>query len=328
MRYTTGGIAHMAAVIEDDLEGRDTGLHKPHIKGLADLTASMLACRSVNTSELLSVLPRQTKDADSRYRYINRWLKNPLIDPLRVMTGFVPELLHMVARGGKTAVLAMDQSKISDGFECLMVSLRIGERAIPVAWKVEQTQGGIGFRVQKPLLDAVVAMVPEGLSVLLAADRFYGTAALIGWCRAVGWSYRIRLKGNLTLNHEGGEMTAGEVLSLMPEGLENAELYGSGVSTNIGVLHEKGHPEPWIIAMDAKPGKYKTLDYAMRWAIEPMFSDFKSRGFAITKTQLQHARRIERLILIVAMAYYWAVSTGMVPPEKPPTHSKKKQHAA
>ena len=145
MRYTKGGIAHMAAVIEDDLEGRETGLHKPHIKGLADLTASMLGCRSVNTSELLSVLPRQTKDADSRYRYINRWLKNPLIDPLQVMAGFMPDLLKMVASGGQTAVLAIDQSKISDGFECLMVSLRIGERAIPVAWKVEKTQGGIGL---------------------------------------------------------------------------------------------------------------------------------------------------------------------------------------
>ena len=32
MRYTTGGVAHMAAVIEDDLQDRDTGLHKPHVK--------------------------------------------------------------------------------------------------------------------------------------------------------------------------------------------------------------------------------------------------------------------------------------------------------
>ena len=39
MRYTTGGVAHMAAVIEDDLQDRDTGLHKPHVKGLADLSA-------------------------------------------------------------------------------------------------------------------------------------------------------------------------------------------------------------------------------------------------------------------------------------------------
>lgn len=328
MRYTKGGIAHTAAVIEDDLEGRETGLHKPHIKGLADLTASMLACRSVNTSDLLSVLPRHTKDADSRYRYINRWLKNPLIDPLSVMRGFVPEVLSMAASGGKTVVLAMDQSKISDGFECLMVSLRIGERAIPVAWKVKRTQGGIGFAEQKPLLDAAASMVPEGVCVLLAADRFYGTASMIRWCQEQGWKYRIRLKRDLILLHEGGEITTGDAAKAGIAALTNARLNESGVVTHIGILHEEGHKEPWIIAMDEPPSKGRVLDYSMRWAIEPMFSDFKSRGFAITKTQLQHAERIERLILVVTMAYYWAVSTGMLPPEKPPVRSQKKPHGA
>ena len=66
MRSTTGGSAHMAAVLEQDLLERDTGLLKPHSTGLADWAASLLACRSVNTSELLSVLPRRTKEADSR----------------------------------------------------------------------------------------------------------------------------------------------------------------------------------------------------------------------------------------------------------------------
>jgi hypothetical protein len=59
---------------------------------------------------------------------------------------------------------------------------------------------------------------PDGISggfaadtaIILAADRFYGTAGLIGWCQEAGWSYRIRLKGNLTLNHEGGELTTGD----------------------------------------------------------------------------------------------------------------------
>ena len=44
--------------------------------------------------------------------------------------------------------------------------------------------------------------------------------------------------------------------------------------------------------------------------------------------QLKHVERIERLILIVTMSYYWAVSTGMTPPEKPPVWSQKKLPAA
>jgi hypothetical protein len=328
MRYTTGGIAHMAAVIEEDLLDRDTGLHKPHIKGLADLAASMLASRSVNTSELLSVLPRQTKDAESRYRYIHRWLKNPLIDPSTAMGGFIPEVALLAGSHGKTIVLPMDQSHISDGFECLMVSMRVGERAIPVAWKVKETSGGIGFDEQKPLLEAVFAMMPENVPILLAGDRFYGTAALIRWCQEHGWQYRLRLRGNLILRHEGDEISTGEAAKAGLTSLLNAELNDSGVKTHIGILHEKGHPEPWIIAMSEPPSQGRVLDYGMRWGIEPMFSDFKSRGFGITKTQLRHADRIERLILVLTVALYWAASTGMAPPETPPKSAQKKRNAA
>ena len=145
-----------------------------------------------------------------------------------------------------------------------MLSARLRKRAVPVAWRVRSTQGNIGFSIQKELLDSVRTWLPKDVSIMLAADRFYGTAQLIGWCQKAGWSYRIRLKGNLTLAHEGGELTTGEVAQRLPQGVMAAELYGSGVSTNIGVLHEKGHKEPWIIAMDVNPGKYTVLDYGMR----------------------------------------------------------------
>jgi hypothetical protein len=61
-----------------------------------------------------------------------------------------------------------------------MVSLRIGERAIPVAWRVIETKGAIGFEIKKPLLEDVQKMVPEGISILLAGDIFYGTSSLVG----------------------------------------------------------------------------------------------------------------------------------------------------
>jgi len=37
--------------------------------------------------------------------------------------------------------------------------------------------------------------------------------------------------------------------------LENATFNGTDISTNIGILHEKGYKEPWIITMDCKPNK-------------------------------------------------------------------------
>jgi hypothetical protein len=69
-----------------------------------------------------------------------------------------------------------------------------------------------------------------------------------------------------------------------------------------------------------KPGYLRTLEYADRWGIEPMFSDFKSRGFGIEDTQLRYADRLDRLILV--MALYVAVSTGQAVHH--PTPSEKK----
>lgn len=327
-RMVRGGVARLSGTIERDLRVRKTGLQLPHIKGLSDIAASVLHCRCVNTSEIAAVLPRAVKNDDSRYRMINRWLQNPMIDPLCVMAGFVGELIEKACENGKTAVLMLDQSKVGDGFECLMVSLRLGERALPLVWRVEETHGNIGFAGQKPLLDGLKEMVPQGCDILLTGDRFYGTAALVGWCQRANWGYRLRLKGNLTLQHQGAEITSGDVARFAPQGIEMAELYNSGIITNIGTLHEKNHPEPWIIAMDGKPTPARVRDYGMRWGIEALFSDFKSRGFGITSTHLRHAQRIARLILVLTIALYFSVSTAMQPDQNAPKYTPKKPIAA
>jgi hypothetical protein len=66
------------------------------------------------------------------------------------------------------------------------------------------------------------------------------------------------------------------------------------------------------------------LDYAVRWAIEPMFSDFKGRGFELEDSQLAHADRLERLILIMSLAMYWCVQVGQEDALNRPTPLEKK----
>jgi hypothetical protein len=67
-----------------------------------------------------------------------------------------------------------------------------------------------------------------------------------------------------------------------------------------------------------------TLEYSDRWGIEPMFSDFKSRGFGVEDTQIRYADRLDRLLLVMALALYQAVSTGLWDAVHHPTPSEKK----
>ncbi len=98
------------------------------------------------------------------------------------------------------------------------------------------------------------------------------------------------------------ELASGEIIKLAPEGLVDTELYGTGIITNIGVIHEKGRKEPWIIAMNVTPSEYTVLDYGMRWGVEALFSDFKVRG-AITQSQ-EKPNRLVRLVLVLVIAMY------------------------
>src|SRR3954466_3674204 len=318
------GITEIAGSINSELKRRLPNQRKTQRTKLALLVATMLDVRSANLMDLAAGLPREADRTDMRYQWITRLLGNPLVISDEIMEPFSREVLEQAAGNGAPLTLILDQSKMSDRHQVLMLALRCGERALPLAWRVEETDGAIGFETQKALLDAVVPWLPTQAKVRLMGDRFYGTADLIGWSREREWDNRLRLKGNLVVFDGTGRTSTGKCAKDRVYYLENVELTGRRARTHIGIIHDPGHAEPWIIAMSEKPGYLRTLEYADRWGIEPMFSDFKSRGFGIEETQLRYADRLDRLILVMSLALYVAVSTGQWDAVHHPTPSEKK----
>ena len=306
-----GGIEAVAASVSADLLRRLPRQNKKQREGLALLVGTMLDVRSANLMDLSASLPRESERIDMRYQWISRLLGNELIDTDHVMAPFAREVLDNASRGGRQLVLIIDQSKANDTQQAIVVAVRVGGRSLPIAWRVKETEGAIGFAEQRAALETALALLPADVRVVLMGDRFYGSPDLIAWCRSKGWDWRLRLKGELLVFEGGGESTVAECFARGERMLTDVELTGKRVRTNIGMVHEDGHPEPWFIAMSDAPTTAKTFDYGLRWGIEAMFSDFKSRGFGLEDSQLQRTDRMDRLILVMTLALYWAVSTGM-----------------
>jgi hypothetical protein len=308
-----GGIEHAARGVSAVLHERLPWQRKTQRENLALLVATMLSERSANLMSLAAALPRPSDRIDIRYQWIVRVLANPLIECDAVMLPFASEVLARAqaeAGPGERVDLILDQSRASERHQILMLALRWGGRALPLAWRVEETEGAIGFGVQKGLLDTVAAWLPEAARVCLLGDRFYGTPALIAHCQLLGWDYRLRLKNNLQTWIGSRKTTTGDLALSGARYFQDVALTAKRVSTNIGVIHDAGHAEPWIIAMSAEPSYLSTLGYSRRWGIEPMFSDFKTRGFGLEDSQIRYPDRLARLILVMALALYFAVSTG------------------
>jgi Transposase DDE domain len=318
------GIEQIADSISAELKQRLPHQRKTQRGKLALLVATMLDVRSANLMDLAAGLPLEADRTDMRYQWITRLLGNPLVLSDEIMEPFAREVLEQAVGETKPVVLIMDQSKLSDRHQVLMLAVRYGDRALPLAWRVEATEGAIGFATQKALLEAVAPWIPAEATVRLMGDRFDGTADLIGWCQERDWGYRLRLKSNLVVFDSTGKTTTGACAGEKLFCLEDVALTGKRARTHIGIIHDPGHAEPWIIAMSEKPSYLATLEYSDRWGIEPMFSDFKSRGFGVEDTQIRYADRLDRLLLVMSLALYQAVSTGLWDAVHHPTPSEKK----
>ena len=295
-----GGVATIAAAIAEDMRTRWPGQHKKQREGLALLTATMLEVRSVNLMDLAASLPRAAERLDMRYQWISRLLGNALIEVDAVMAPYAREILTRLAADSRKLVLLIDQTQATEWHQVVMVAARVGGRAVPLAWRVKATQGAIGFAEQRAALTAVAGWLPENVRPVLMGDRFYGTPDLIAWCKSRGWGWRLRLKQDLLVFEDGGETTLAACFADGEHLLSGVELTEKRVTTNIAMVHEPGHPEPWIIAMSEAPTVHRAFDYGLRWGIEAMFSDFKSRGFGLEDSHLQRPDRMARLIMVMA----------------------------
>jgi hypothetical protein len=304
-----GSIQHLAEAIKLDLIEALPYQRKTQRNKLALLVATMLHARSANTMDLAAQIPLATERIDMRYQWASRFLANSHVHIEEVMQPFIKAILEQNSK--KKLVFIIDQTHVSKTFEVLMISLRVAQRAMPLVWLVRETQGNIGFEDQKSLLESVSHYVPEHSEVVLLGDRFFATSNLIAYLKQKGWDYRIRLKGNLLVGYRTIETKAEKLEKLGLTFLEEATLTGVREQTNIAVVREDGHDTAWIIAMAKKPDAYKAFDYGMRWGIESMFSDFKTRGFGLEDSQMRYPERLERLILVMAIAMIWAVLSGM-----------------
>lgn len=310
-------VSHLAEKVSSGLRAVLPGINKNPLRKLSLCAAAVLEVQSCNTMDIAAVLPLETERIDMRYQWLSRFLSAKSIDNDDVMLPFIQQAFDTASSSGETLILCIDQTQISDRFGILSLSLRLGGRALPLLQRVRKGQGNISSDICMEVLEKIRSFIPAGSSVLLLGDRYYGQASLISFCRRCGWDCRLRLKGNIKVfNEKGDEATLSDLVPAERKSrkelhLKNIYLTEQRIQTNLSILQEPGHDEPWLLAVGTEPNYYKTFDYSLRWGCEAMFSDFKTRGFGLEDTKLERADRVARLMLILSVAMHWCVLAGL-----------------
>jgi hypothetical protein len=204
-----------------------------------------------------------------------------------------------------------------DRWQVFRVSLLHGGRAIPLAWTVVEGKGLVKANKLKSMLEKVQRFLKKHVKeVLFLADAGFRDCDWAQLCEELGWNYGIRVACNTHITFSEG--TSNRLDVLVPEYgnryFENVQLtLQAKLRTNVSVTwttDKNGNPEMVAVISNRKACRARLREYSRRMSIEQSFRDDKSGGFDLEHTRLQHAKRVDRLLLSVAIATLWCHELG------------------
>ena len=275
----------------------------------------ILESESCNLSQIANCLPMETK-AESRVTLIRRWLGNSQV---QVWPFYKKVLEHVLSGWSSVEVyLILDGVMVfGDRWQIFRVSLRHGCRAIPIAWTIVEGKGLVQVSKLKNMLEKVQRFMKHYVKrVTFLADAGFRDCDWAQLCLDLGWNYAIRIACNtyITLPDGTSDRLDNWVPTHRNRYFQNVLLTReTKLQTNVSVTwttDEKGQPEMVAIITDQIACQARLREYATRMSIEQSFRDDKSSGFDLGHTRLQHAQRIDHLLLALSIATLWCHELG------------------
>lgn len=306
----------MLTQIGNEIETNLPSLGAWQAVGLAVLVFSLIAQGRAQVSKLAEGVPEEGSYNTVRQR-LKRWLSNPRLNWERVGDEWVRWVWSRY--GCARAVLLVDETKLGDRFGVMMVSLAYGQRAIPLRWWVYKANDAEAYPQQGQvlliygLLARVLNGLPRQARPLVQMDRGLAhSAAMLRVLRSLKVDFLVRVKSTARFTSDKG---VSQWLKGWVKGGDCRHIRGTLFARDhasrgtMCLIWENGQAEPWCLFTNLRSNLGHV--YALRWWQEESFRDLKSGGWQWETSHLICPRRMERLLLVMAIAYALTLSSGV-----------------
>jgi hypothetical protein len=278
---------------------------------LAWMVSGLLLSQTVCFDRWKTVLPMAHCLAASWQRRCQRWLGNSRIDVGRIYGKLILWALQQWKNSSQRLHLALDTSMLWNRYCIVYLSIVVHGRAIPLVWRtLVHSSASISAEISIEMLKKADQMLADFGPITLLADRGFPSAELLSWFDdQPRWTYVMRICSDTWINGTAAPMGC-EVRRLkLPRGnfrgFQDVRLWVSGKQkTNLLLAYPTGIPvdEPWYLISNAHPSLDLVWSYAQRFCCEQLFRDQKSGLFQLESSGLRDPERIDRLLLVVAIA--------------------------
>jgi hypothetical protein len=298
-----------------EILSKELPINAARVKFIVLLITSLLKVQSVNFERLAQGIDNEV-DLGSNLRRIQRFFASFQLDG-----DLVARLLFKLLPISGPLRLSLDRTNWKFGqrnINILAIGVIYKGLSLPILWSFLGDKRGNSS--QKERIDLVKRFIRlfgvESIESITADREFVGKD---WWNFLIDQKIRffIRLRANMYVKlPRKGEIKASWMFQSLPLNtfyqhdkivqIGGCEVYISGMK----FVNQKGQLEFLIIASFDKTPDILEF-YKERWQIETMFKAFKTAGFNLESTHLTDYERLDRLLMIVSLAFLWAYKTGI-----------------
>jgi len=302
-------------------------LNLARIKLISHFVLALIKVQTVTFEKLANTFDSKA-NSESSLRRIQRFIASFSLD-----SDLIARLVFSLLPNQDKVKLTIDRTNWKFGqtdINIFMLGVVYKGVAFPLLFSMLSKRGNSNSQERIDLVNRFIKLFGKEKIESLVADReFVGNK----WLKYLNYNeikYYIRIRNNFKvfIPHKNREIKVSWLFNDLRVNqfrfyhkivYINGELcYLSGSKLN----KRNGKQEFLIIVSFNKP-ENALQDYKERWQIEMTFKAMKSSGFDIEKTHLQKEERIEKLILLIMIAFVWVYKVGIFLHKRNPIKIKK-----
>jgi hypothetical protein len=297
-------------------------IFQSHFTGFLNLARVRLIClfisalckvKTVNFAKLSSGFDTRSKAA-SNFRRIQRFISQvelPMMWISKIIFSLLPEKSSLV--------LVMDRTNWKFGdknINILMLGISYKNIAFPLMFKMLDKRGNSNIPERIALVQDFISYFGKECIDCLLADREFIGEDWLNFLNTNDIRYYIRIRNNFKIFNprKQKEIYAWHLFNNLKIGelrhypkivrMHGEYCYLSGMKTI-----KDGKIDFCIIVSFNKPEQARHY-YAKRWQIETLFKGLKKSGFNLEDTHVVHLERLEKLLMLVMVAFVWCYKIG------------------
>ena len=287
------------------------GWHGARIKFISLLILSFVRNRSVSFSK--NAVSLSKVETSSNLRRIQRFFAGFTID-----FDLIARVLEFLIPLKAPYKLSLDRTNwqfMNINFNILCLSVVADGVALPLLWVMLDKKGISDQSERIGLINRFIALFGLDTIECIIADREFVGEEWFRFLDKHPIKFYIRIRANMQVIYQGKKIKAFWLFNNLA--MHQARLIDKPVLlkenwvylTGMKVVNKAGQLEFLIVATAYFDAKTMEM-YAQRWTIECFFKAIKSAGFNIEQTHLTDAKRLEKLVAIIAIAFVWVYKIG------------------